>query len=71
MVSVRSDHTATAVPEPEWLASLPVADRQLYRDEWIAAPVSEREQLIREWHRTAALHADRKLARHLSKPLTV
>lgn len=72
MVSMTSDSAAeTAAPEPAWLESLPVDDRQLYRDEWTAAPAHEREQLVREWQQTAAVHANRKLARRLSRPLTV
>lgn len=57
--------------EPAWLELLPVNDRGLFMDEWLAAPRPEREQLASEWRRTAAVHGDRKLARRLSKPLTV
>ena len=61
----------TSAPEPAWLEFLPVDDQQLYRDEWAAAPGREREQLFREWQQTAAVHADRTLARRLSRPVTV
>ncbi len=72
MMSVTSDSTAGSIaPEPLWLQILSVDDRKLFRDEWLAAPSPEREQLAREWHRTAAVHADRKLARRLSNPLTI
>lgn len=57
--------------ESAWLELLPVNDRKLLMDEWLSAPRLERERLAREWRRTAAVHADRKLARRLSKPLTV
>lgn len=60
-----------AAPELPWLELLPLDDRQLFMDEWIAVPAHEREQLVREWHRTAAVHADRKLARCLSRPVVV
>jgi hypothetical protein len=60
-----------------WLEILSQRDRRLFLDEFsrmvaAAAAVDSYEplsQLIQEWHATAEIHADPKLARRLRKPV--
>jgi hypothetical protein len=51
------------------LRFLPDAERRAFLDEYAGADAAERERLLWEWQRTAAVYADRRLARRLRRPI--
>lgn len=54
---------------PPWSRILPATERRAFVDEYAGADPADRERLLWEWERTAAVYADRRLARRLRRPV--